>query len=807
MTTPLLPGMAIKPVAQSTIVSCTHRILHVHESSDRIVLIPVEAHRSKDRLYFVSYINTSLTDVRKELDPKDPKLAITEVAARADATATDAELDKKYLRRGQKKSIPRRERERRWALIEPLVTDPDDEVLLFDPQVRIEKIALRAAELSNGPEEHRRLRIEIRDCLNQYWAGGSMRGALTPYRAACGARGKEKAQRNKLGRQNAPTKNGEAGVEGYLLADHDKDIIRFSWRNYYIRGSTIPKACRKMWRNFYSIEVTDDSGKTTTELLPKHQRPTRNQFRDWGAKQSPGHSAWKIQLSKTNAARIDRAITGNANDDIVAVGQRGAVDTTSTDQHFVSTHCRLDRIGLAYRILVVDSAYRYIPGFYMGLHPPSAQTVNLAFLHAMSPKKAWLNFLGLDDQSPDDWIQIVFRSVIADNTDARAQQAFALLDAIGCGQFYIPVARSDLNSDAEVSHHQLHRMVDHNLLGTTRGQMKSERMEARADDLACYTILEGIRETARGVHTHNTMPLDIRPTAEMRRELLDKGLPITRLNLTRMRINQGKVARSLLDIDEGRTHLMPITRGTFTGKGVKLLRPDTGDKRSFVEPIRYVSSHPMMLARFAAAKNEREKHTIDFYDDDFRIDPYNPMEIHFRDCHSGELIRLEARTEDPELLATCSYYDLLDTMQYDAIYLHDVKDARDQALSRMEAGQEEANRAAKDAYDTELAAEPKRPSRTKLRGNKSANREREDAQYQYGMPTPLSPDGPSIDTQNAESEQSTVGPSMDEPIDTAPTNSNPPYQEPVPKPKVKSVSIFATAVRNHLNQEVSHVRQ
>jgi hypothetical protein len=329
-------------------------------------------------------------------------------------------------------------------------------------------------------------------------------------------------------------------------------------------------------------------------------------------------------------------------------------------------------------------------------------------------------------------------------------------------------------------------------------------MEARADDLACYTILEGIRETARAVHTHNTMPLDIRPTAEMRRELLDKGLPITRLNLTLMRINQGRVARSLLDIDEARTRLMPITRGTFTGKGVKLLRPDTGDKRSFVEPIRYVSNHPMMLARFASAKNERDKRTVDFYDDDFRIDPYNPAEILFRDCHSGELIHLEAHTEDPELLATCSYYDLLDKMQYDAIYLHDVKDARDQALSHMEAGQEEANRAAKDAYDAELAAEPKKPSKSKLRSNKAANREREDAQYHYGMPTPLSPDGPSINTQSSESKQSTIGPSMDEPTDTATADSNPPDQEPAPTPKVKPVSIFSTAVRRHLHQEASH---
>lgn len=803
MTTLLIPGMVIKPASDSTTISCAHRILYVHEPSDRIVLIPVEPHRSSNRMYFVSYTNTSLTDIRMELDPKDPKLAIITVQSRADATATDEELDKKYLRKGQIKSTPRLERERRWALIQPLVAN-HDAALLFDHQIRHEQIALRAKQLSDSSNKIRRLRVEIRDCLNQYWAGGSTRGALTPYRGACGGRGKEKVQRNKLGKHNAPTRKGLKGLEGYVLAEYDKDIIRFSWRNYYIRGTTIDKAYRKMCREFYSVELTDEAGRLQTQLLPAHERPTKDQFRRWGAKQSPDQAAWKKQLSKTNAARIDRAIIGNANDDIAAVGQRASVDSSPPDMHFISTVRRLDRIGMAYRVLVVDSAFRYIPGFYLGLHAPSAETVKLAFLHAMTPKSNWLKFLGLDDQSADDWIPIAFTSAIADNTDARAEEVFVSLDVIGTGQFYIPVARSDLNSDAEVSHHQLHRMVDHNMLGTTHGRRTSERMEERSDDLARHTILEAIRETARAIHTHNTMPLDIHPTIEMQRELLDKDLPITRLNLTRMRINQGKVSRTLLDLDEARMHLMPITRGTFTAKGVKLLRPDTGNKRTFVEQVRFVSRHPLMIERFSQAKNERGKHRIDFYDEDFRHDPYNPTEIFYRNPVDGEFIRLEARSDDREMLQECSYHDILYNMDHYAIYRHEVVEGQDQARSRMESGQEETKWTAKDEYDAELGAEPNPPSKTKLRGNKSQNRERENALYQYGMPI-QPPPASALSTAATDDPEPTPGTATPgNPADAVPSDNSATHQVPIQNEKTKSFSVFANAVRNRLNQETPH---
>lgn len=793
--TVLIPGMVLKPLDESAPISGLHRVLYAQESSDYIVLIALAPRRVNKRTYFLGYVTFSYRIILRWVDANAPLIAVTTVAPRPDYLASDEDLDKAYRRKGQEKSATRREREKRWALIAPLVSGVD-KTLLFDREMLRDQIRRRAEQLSGDAKDIARCSRRIQDYLNQYWAGGSTDRALTPYFGACGHRGAPREQQTKLGRPNLPTAAGAEGVEGYWLTEDDKKNLQFGWRNYYIRGSTLEKAFRKMARAFYSEAVTDAQGNTHTKLYPANERPTKDQFAYWGQKQSPGEAAWKKLLTRTNLARIDRALIGRATDDIFAVGQRACVDSSPPDMHLVSTVRRLDRIGTAHRILVVDSCYRYIPGFYLGLLPPSALTVNLAFLHAMTPKADWLKFLGLVDQCPDDWLPIAFSSALADNTDARAENVFVSLDSIGTGQLYIPVARSDLNSPVEVSHHQLHRMVDHNLAGTTRGRRCAERGEARAEDLARHTIIEAIRETARAIHTFNTMPLDIQPTLEMRRDLVDKGIPLTRLSLTRWRINQGRIARTLITVAEARTLLLPIVRGTFTASGVKLLRPDTGDKRVFVQSLRYVSNHPLMLEKFKQAKNERGKFDITAYDDDFRHDPYNPTEVFYRNPADGELIRLEYRGEDRDLPYECSHYDVLDVETRHCVERHAVAEAREQALSTMEAGQEHAVATAQDAYDQALEAEPKKPSTAALRRNKEQNRQSEAERCTYGMPEqrpPASNPGGSVSCEpDAESstaallpEAAAIGGSRDEAMAPA---------EAIVEQPPRARSVFARAV-------------
>ncbi len=512
-----------------------------------------------------------------------------------------------------------------------------------------------------------------------------------------------------------------------------------------------------MIREFYSDISINDKGEPVLTLKGVNEHPSCTQFKAWGQRRSPGHESWKKQISKFNLNRIDRILFSTSDSDIIAVGQRGAVDSTSIDMELVSVASRLDRIGSAHRILIVDGMYHYISGFYLGLDAPSAETVSLAFLHSLTDKAEWLKWLGLNDQTPENWIPIQYSSVTADNTDLRCEAVKEKLDSIGTGIKFVGVARSDLNATVETSHHTLHRMVDHNMHGTTHGQ-KHDRGEELATVLARHTIIEAIRETARAIYTHNTIELDIQPTLEMRRDLVDKGIKLTRANLTRWEINRGRCHTTLMGEDEALIKLLIPIRGTFTQHGVKLLRSDTGNKREFIEPIRYISHHPLIKARAMKAKVARTRMSPISHDDDFLHNPYKPTEIFFKDIYTGELIKLDLVTKDSDLPDECSMPDIVDLMKRDAIYSFNVGESRNQTLSELEFHQEQTKENAEDEYQDSLSKLDKPPSKASLKRNKKDNRNQEKERFMYGMPpqipeninTSSQPEITSISNKNGE---------------------------------------------------------
>lgn len=732
----IIPGTAIEAKNNSKILNGLFRVLLINEINDQVVVIAALPKRSKGRLYFVGPKIVSLNSLDEEISQLKLHILTGGITPRPDVLASDDELDKKYFRKGQTISKARALRDRKYALIAPLVENIEHRVLLFDNQVRAELILKRANEVKSDKCSLARTIKNIGELLNQFLAEGSTKAALTPYFASKGGRGKERIQKRKLGRKNAPTKNGGQDLAGFVMTDKDKDICGFAWRNYYIRGNTISKALRKMWREFYSNIAIDEHGNSASKLKPAHERPTATQFETWGKARSPGQDSWKKQQTQFNLNRLDRVLFGTSDQDIISVGQRGAVDSTSIDVELVSVTNRLKRIGSAHRILIVDSLFNYISGFYLGLEAPSAQTVGLAFLHSMTDKTEWLNWLGLSDQDPDNWIPIRYGLVTADNTDARCDEIIEKLDSIGTGLMFVGVARSDLNSAAETTHHVLHRMVDHNLHGTTHGQ-RHERGEDYPDYLARHTVLEAIRETARSIYLRNTIELDIQPTLEMQRELIDKGIKLTRANLTRWKINQGKCTTSLLSLDEARIKLLIPIRGTFTQHGIKLLRPDRGNKREFIESIRYISKHPTIIKRILKSKVNRERMEAESFDDNFLHNPYKPTEIFYRDIYSGELIKLDLATKDNDLPYECSLPDIIELYDKNATYLHNVRNSRDEALSELEYAQELTKQSASAEYHQILQSQKRPPSKSSLKRDKKANRQQEKEISLYGMPMQL----------------------------------------------------------------------
>lgn len=763
----LIPGVVVTNVngaaegEPTALVTEPHLVLYVNTGLNRLVMIPTTARHKDGRHYFLSPRLLKLDQVEMQLNSSRPLLAVHNFEARPATKWDDEYLNKKFKRKGQTESVPLMKLKMRWELIEPLVTSTEKE-LLFDPEFRRALVEIRANEALADPKlaaflnsnvrknrvkcgkafdetlpgKLRRVINEIVRCLNMFWAGGSVRGALIGFTDAMGGRGKSrKAGTAKRGRPSIAVKEGRVDLAGLNIeagSQHAK-IIKFSHDTWVIRGTTQGMALRTMWTEFYSVAKQQSDGSTKMEWLPVEQRPTLAQFTYWGTKDDAGSVAWRKHLPPTKFDKSYRAVMGSASDDVYAIGQRGGIDSTPPDLQFVRAIDRLARVGGGHRIIVVDAMFGYIPGLYMGFDAPSADTVQLALYSAMDPdKKGWLEDLSLDKEiQAEHFVPIVFENLWADNTDLRNEAIKRCAQGIGTNIHFIPKMRSDLNPLAESGHHILHRLVDHKLSGSTYGRFK-ERGEASATDRARHTMLEGIREVVRAIHVHNTAEVEDNRPLRMRMN----GVPPTRLAMTLEMIRLGRIARTAHAIDLGRRQLLPRYEGTFTEKGIRLHRRNGEKKVEFIKHIVYTSDHPIILRRCEEARGGG-KLDPDYFRASFLVNPYRPRRIWHVDLETGEEMELTfnvLKVRDPDLPYVMTIPDMIDRDRVEASERIELNDARDRKLGEMEAKQRAADAKAEEAYQVALESIGRTPSRAELRRDKRDNRDAEKAECMHGMP-------------------------------------------------------------------------
>lgn len=711
----IVRGMTIAPVDTLTdLIKLGMRVLYANKQQDTLIAITTDPKTSNAKLYFTAPKKYNYSHISTLIESCNLKLLKEGTQPPPDVLASDESLNNKY---GANPCKAVQKRHERFKIIQSLVGNDNDYFLLYQSETRESLIKhYLIATLKSDSESEKR---KIQQYVYQFLALGETRNALTPFHAAKGGRGKERTQLKKLGRPNAPTKAGIEGKQGFVMTDIDKKQCGFGFRNYLTRGRTVEKAFELFSQNFYISTEQNEQGNSVPKLLPKNLRPSLQQFKRWGSKLS-NKEIWLKDLNKQQQARLNRPILGNANEGIYSVGQVGAIDSTTTDVNHVAVTDRLKRIGFSSRILVVDGLYGLVAGFYMGLEPPSSATVKLAILHAMSDKTEWLKFLKLDHISPDDWLPIRFGNLIADNTDARSENVLSHLNDENMGIKFVPVARSDFNSMVETVHHTLHRTIDHLLPGTTHGK-RLERGDENPDISARFTVIEGIRAIADSIHLHNTIPLDIPITQELRKEIIDKGLIVNRLNLTKMAISQGKLHVSLICKHESIIRFATQVRGTFTAKGVKIHRSDTSQK-AFIEPIRYISKSPQMLEKFHQARINRRV-SPEHYEATFLYNPYQPNCIFYHDLNSGELFKLDLDTPEEDW-GEFTIPDFLAAMQQNAIYKNTIDEIKDQ--QKMEHNLRIENRISISERKYEEAASKSKPlPKSRIAKDKKKNHQQE----------------------------------------------------------------------------------
>ena len=829
-----LPNQVVVPTRDGLGIEGPHRVLRFDRARDEVVLIAVEpCRKDEQRLYFHGPRRFTLKQLGFEEDNPMPGLVVQDYTPRPLARLTNEQLNIRFGAPHGSDCPMVAARKTRYRLIQPLIA-PNDSLPqdipvecssvvklgavqqatarektpeaaplpdMLDPDQRRQAIARRAKALEPNQKKQIRVRRYLEELLNAWWAGGGVKEALTPYNDACGKRkdGKERQSHGaKLGCENALTRAGVEGKEGFVSSETDKENMRWAWRTYLPDGLTIDEALRRLWTVFYSKLIQDADGRTKAEWLPMECRPTRAQFERAGRLQDENHEAWKLILGPSKYAKSFRPLPSSARQDIVGVGQRGAIDSTPPDMQFVSILDPLRRIGGACRILLVESMYDFIAGKYLGLDGASTATVKLALLDAMKAtdeRRQRLSDLGLDPNLAEFYLQIVFAGILGDNTDTRTEEMRLSLHDADVNLLNVAVGRSDMNSLVEAGHHKLHRLVDHKLLGTTYGRRR-ERGEKGADLRARHTIIGGARETERAIIAHNTMRLDpsVLPL-DMRRD----GVPPTRFHMTKWAIEHGLVASSMgrLDIQAARMKLMPRWPGTFTEKGVRLLRTDTGAKREYINWFRYVSQDPRVLALMSAAHfpARMKPQSLDY---DFLVDPNSPKSIWFVDLLTGDLIELTLVVDDPKLCAEATVADVVDLMEEDKLVRPALADQTHQLVGGIEQSQRGADEIADREHQAAVEALDKPPSNAALVANKAPNRQAEKGDMILGVPILVSGTGfPSNDgaeppaEPKAEAAPAAAPPAAPTAGSAAePTTESP--AEPTAKPAVEPVSMAAT---------------
>lgn len=765
----LIPGAVVSPLsnldleAPTPLVEEPHLILYANEKSDQVMMIPIAARYKSSRYYFRGPNLFSYAALVLQTDLNCPVLTCNSFKPRAASIQTDEELAARYRRRGQSEPPQVSKLKLRWSMIEPLVTS-QDKTLLFDPDQRKSIIEKRAKEIiadlslfaaltsaeraaktkrghayqTTSPDNLRRVQAEILRLLNQFWAGGSMRGALIGFEHACGGRGKRKVLgAKKVGRKNAAVRQGHDERSGVNVSADSRDakIIKHCYDTWVVRHTTVGTAFRRMCREFYSEEVQQPNGSVKKVEIAAHLRPTEAQFRYWGTTENPGMSAWRAQLPPKKFEKSFRPLLGSVTDDVYAVGQRGGIDSSPPDIQLVRAVDRLARVGGAHRVLIAESTVGYIPGFYLGFDPPSARTVRLAMFNAMdTEKQLWLEDLGLEDEiDADDFIPMWFEAMWADNTDLRNEEVKKCLTEIGTDVHFISTYRADMNSRAETSHLQLHRSVDHKLSGSTYGK-PTERGESSANERARLNLMEAIRENVRALHTHNTMEFeDVRPI-----RMRDKNIPCTRLAITRELIRTGHVARAVQAVDLARRFLLPRYNGTFTASGVRLHRSNEGTKSEFINHIAYVSSHPS-ICRLMEEARRGGKSDAGYFRKSFIVNPYRPRRIWWVDPETSEEIELTLKVlklRDPDLPFRFTIPDMVDRDAVEGDEGLVRKESVDRQVGAMEARQRDTCDAAERVYQKNMDERGKPLTKAAMKANKRENREAETAGTIFGMPIP-----------------------------------------------------------------------
>lgn len=497
-------------------------------------------------------------------------------------------------------------RDFKWSLIEPIVPPPfgtgatPPNLSYLDSSVNERA---KAAGVSAG---------QVFDALHRFYAFHCLLNSLLPNRLGrCGNPGQKRVGKNsKLGRKNTAAKLGDDEQRGLILTHDDIQNIEDTFQ-FIGPGTTSKDAYDLMGRMFYSSGNEYKNGVVMPQLLPKHLRPTYNEFMYRGAQSTADGGAARRIMGEGKWLRNYRPLSGTATDGVAAIGQTGSVDASPIDVHTVSITNPCQPIGVGRAVLVRDVFSGLFVGWSLSINNPKAEDAKLAILRAAESKKNQLKKYGLNF-SECEFPSIFFSRYHSDNGELRCKDAmFSIGDELKRSIEYVPARRADLNSPSETGHQLRHKKLDQKLPGATFGRQR-ERGETPPIENAVLSRFAYMRLLLDWVHWYNVrkqLPLSEIP-AEMRRDFASRKeeLPRNRLGIFNWAIANGYSIGRPLPSDLLRAHLLPRYKASLRRDGIILHRPATGDVVELLRGARFNDAYLVESGMMREAIHRKTTH-------------------------------------------------------------------------------------------------------------------------------------------------------------------------------------------------------
>lgn len=535
--------------------------------------------------------------------------------------------------------------------------------------------------------------------LHLYLASGGYINSLLPRTEMQGGRGQVRNQRKKIGRTSRLEKARDRRSEplseldktrlaaGYLLIGRRK-----TERDAYLL------CCSRFW-----ADVGSD-GKP--KLWPSELRPTQKQFRYWGLKLNTiGARQKRLGIP---ASRMS-PIPGTSQDQVREFGHLAEVDSTSTDVYLVSMLSRTHVLPPMTRTLIKEVRTGLILGFYVGWESPSSFTALNALLCSVESKKEICDRFGIEYDAAC-WPAIMCRVYLVDNGEMKTKMTIDGTEHFNYSVEYASAYSGVSKPNVEAQHHRDHKAIDHKLPGTTFGK-KRGRGDRHPGAEALYNYEEYMHEMILMIIEWNNQEAPhLAPTA-----MIQQGIRPTRINVANWLMEHGMRADVPPKLDSLRAQLLPRRQAVMTGRGIYLLRNDTGKK---IRWFRYISKDVVESDSYrAAVKTGREQRI------EVRCNDEDLTRVWFATCMGLNPVP-EVDAIDQELRLGMTYFDLQDYDEREATQRVLASHDRDQQVLDTAERRSRVEKAAKKERGDELErkgfSRSKKPSPEHLRANRRA---------------------------------------------------------------------------------------